>query len=156
MGVYVDSATVTGRNRSDPSYIARLYHQPLKDHLVAEAYHHFWERPTWRIIRLVEPFATRRHERTCDGCAVGIDPDGNKVDVCGYIPLGPRQDLRCYDLQAKNATEIAEVQISAMEYAKIARAQGYRVDEIKLLRRRDARTARKRFLSRRPRISEES
>lgn len=156
MGVYVDSATVTGRGRSTPAYIARLYYQPLKDHLLAEAYHHFWERPTWRIIRILEPFFTRRHERSCTGCATGVDREGGRVEVCGYIPLGPRQDLRCYDLRAKNANEIAVVDITAVEFAQIARAQGYRVEEIKNLRRSDARDSRKRYLTRRVKASKET
>lgn len=150
MSVYVDLATITSRVGGS-SYVARLYHQPLKDHLFAEAYHHLWERPTWRIVRRVERYFTRRHERACTGCAVGFDPEGQAVQVCGYIPIGPRQDLRCYDLKAKNASEIAEVQLSEKEYALIARAQGYRVEEIRSLRRgkKDAIAVRKRFLAKR-------
>lgn len=150
MGVYVDSATVNGRGRAAPVYVARLYYQPLVDHLRSELYHHFWERPTWRLVRLVESHFMRRHERTCDGCTTGVDGEGQRVRICGYIPLGPRQDIRCFDLKAKNAQEIAEVEISPVEYARICRAQGYRVPEIKTLRRdMEARTSRKKYLSRR-------
>jgi hypothetical protein len=123
VGIYVDMATLYSAN--DERYVASLYFQPAHRHLAAKAYHHLWERPTWRMMRLIERPLYRRHASRCQGCVKAVTSEGEAVQVCGWEPLTTRQDLRCYDLHHRHRAEVTEIALTAGEYNRLAVAQGH-------------------------------
>ena len=87
--------------RDETRYELELYHQPRWMRWRAVAYHRVWEKLTWRLLKRVDPWAWKRHRKTCDtNCAIGFrTTDGAVAQLCGYVPPSARQDLRCYEWQ---------------------------------------------------------
>lgn len=88
--------TLEGESRSE----IHFYWQSRLIHVIAWMYCHLWEPMTWRIYRFFEPHLERRHQKKCDsGCVTGYNSrTGERVPMCGYVPITNRQDLRCADL----------------------------------------------------------
>lgn len=92
-------------SRTKVSPYVDIWEQPLWRRLVALAYHHWWERHTWRIMKRFE----KVHE-----ALVGNDHDF-------FIPLSNRQDIRCDDLVQKGRKTLARVHITKEQYDMITR-----------------------------------
>lgn len=127
-GIFVEAYTLHSKAEDGTSVIqygARIYSQPYPARLVGELYHGVWEKLTWRLMRKLEPWALRRHEDTCPSCAGDpVDPDGGD-EVCSYVPLSNRQDLRCFELRNRCGVDhIAHVPLEQVEHAQISRPDG--------------------------------
>jgi hypothetical protein len=87
------------------------YRQPKPRRWLALAYHHVWERLTWRTLRYLEGPARARHAVMCErlgGCA---DTQGEEW-LCDYIPWTNRQDDRCFHLMMLGRTELTRSPLS--------------------------------------------
>lgn len=90
------------------------YAQPKPRRWLALAYHHVWERLTWRALRYLERPAVARHGVRCRRQG-GCDRDDEGYSLCSYIPWTNRQDLRCFDLMTHGRAEMSRSPLSRPE-----------------------------------------
>ena len=100
MPIYNEVVRSSGVDRKN-RYILRDFEQPAYRRLIGELYRG-WSSLTYPVLKRIEKPLRCRHLSRCHGCTWAYDSRlGERVRVCGYIPLTSRQDLRHFDLTVK-------------------------------------------------------
>lgn len=96
-------STTYSLRTEDRTHHLTVWEQPLHRWLIAEIYH-------WYDMRVYRLPGFRALERLLDKLHRG--------DML-YVPLGCRQDIRCYHLEQKQRTVLATLDISTEDYEGI-------------------------------------
>lgn len=103
-------STVYHLSSENRTYRLELWEQPLHRWLIAQAYH-WYDMRIFKVpgFKALERFLERHH----------------KGNALLYIPLGPRQDCRCYYLMVKQKTILASIEVGKDVRDRIHRKGSY-------------------------------
>ncbi len=124
MPIYNEVVATSGVDRKT-RYLLQVFEQPAYRRLLGTLYWK-WSELTYPALKHIEKPFWHLHDARCKGkgCTWGYDSrTGQRVRVCGYIPLTNRQDLRHYELSVKARINYRQFETSP----EIARRHGWKI-----------------------------